>query len=274
MKPGIYNGLSEAAYFADPALSSTEARWLLEAPAVYRWNKDHPRDDSTAAFDLGSAVHTKVLGTGWDVIELDYPDWRSKQAQNARDEARANGQIPMLAKDMRPVYAMAESVLAHPTARALFEADGTAEASVFSVDPLTGVSVKARFDRLNTHCAVDLKTTAGKASPDGFTKSVAGFGYHVQEGHYIDAYANITGEMLPFKFVVVEKAPPYLVGVYELDEHFKEIGADAAKKARELYAECLASNEWPGYPEEVQQLAPPAWLAWAHEEEQAEIEIA
>jgi len=269
---GIIAGLSESEYFANPALSSTEARWLLSSPATYRWNKDH-REPSTAAFDFGSAVHTRVLGTGWPVVAIDASDWRTKAAQQQRDEARDNGLIPMLAKDLAQVDAMAESVLAHPTARKLFEADGIAEASVFSTDPLTGVATKARFDKLNADCAVDLKTTAGKADADGFTKSVAAYSYQVQEAHYVDTYYNATETLIPFKFVVVEKSEPYLVGIYELDEHFKEIGAADALKARELYAECSATGTWPGYDEDVQLISPPSWLAWRHEEEQSEIAI-
>jgi len=273
MKPGIYSDVDETEYFANPALSSTEARWLLDSPARYRYLKDH-REPSTAAFDFGSAVHTRVLGTGWDVVELDFPDWRSKTAQSVRDEVRSSGRIPMLAKDLAQVDAMAESVLAHPAARKLFEADGIAEASVFATDPVTGVECKARFDFLG-EIAVDLKTTAGKANADGFARSVAAYRYDVQAMHYLDTLAFAEEEVREFQYVVVEKDPPYLVGVFRLTDHFMEIGSDAAAEARRIYAECTATNTWPGYPEDVQLVAPPAWLVYQYEEQhEVEIEIA
>ena len=272
MKPGIYAGLPETAYFADPALSSTEARWLLDSPARYRYEKDHKRG-SNDAFNFGSAVHSKVLGTGWPVEVLDFDSYRTKAAQQARDDAYANELVPILKAQADEVEAVAEAVLAHPTARALFEAEGQAEASVFATDPVTGVNMKARFDFLGA-TAVDLKTTAGKASPDGFAKSVASFRYDIQSAHYLDTLANATGEDREFYFVVAEKTAPFLVGVYRLSDHFNEIGSADALRARELYAECMATGEWPGYGLAVQEIAPPTWLAWQHEALEADIEVA
>lgn len=275
MKPGIYPGLSETDYFADPALSSTEARWLLDSPALYRYRKDH-REPSNPAFDFGSAVHSKVLGVGWGVVVLEFDSFRSKDAQTTRDEAYAAGKVPILRAQAFEVEHLAESVLAHPTARALFEQDGVAEASVFATDPTTGVHMKARFDFLGA-TAVDLKTTAGKASVEGFAKTAASFRYDVQQAHYLDTLSNIRDGDTEMCFVVVEKSAPYLVGVHQLSDDFAEMGFEAAYRSRELYAECSKNGEWPGYPESVQTVSAPMWLTYQHEEEyglSSEIEIA
>lgn len=72
----------------------------------------------------------------------------------------------------------------------------------------------------------------------------------------------------------MEKAAPYLVGVFELDDEFAQIGYEDAKRARELYAECVATGTWPGYPVEVQSVQAPAWLRWQYADEYQEIEIA
>jgi len=265
--------MPEAEYHARPELSSTEAGRILESPATYKWFREHPQKHRDA-FDLGSAVHAQVLGTGWGVVELFWDDWRSKEAQRQRDEVRAAGKIPMLSKDLVQVRAMTEAVLTHPTARKLLEG-GHPEVSVFSKDPETGVDMRARFDYLpdqtdKQRIAVDLKTTSAKANAEGFARSVAAYGYHIQSAHYLETL----GDDTEMAFVVVETAAPYLVGVHRLSDHFNEIGAADARRAREIYAECVATGEWPGYPLDVQTIDPPSWLAWKHEEAEAEIEIA
>lgn len=261
----IVHDLEEISYHAHPALSSTGARDLLKSPAHFRHRMTTPRQD-TAAFDLGSAVHAKVLGVGWDVIELDYPDFKTKAARDARDEARAGGGIPMLAKDMQPVHAITEAVLAHGEARALLELPGHREASVFGTSP-EGVDMRARFDILtDNRLGTDLKTTLD-ASPDGFTKSIGTFRYDVQAGHYADTYLFSEGiELDQFKFIAVEKTAPHFVAVYTLDAWSLRIGRDYARRARDLYAEAAAAGHWPAY-EGDNNIESPRWLNFKHEDD-------
>lgn len=260
----IIRDMPEREYHSRPELSSTQVRQLLESPARYQYGLTAHRE-STATFDVGSAVHAKVLGVGWGVVELDFDSWRSKAAQVARDEAREAGMIPMLAKDLGEVHAMSEAVLAHGLARSLFEAAPEREVSVFA--ELDGVPVRCRFDALgpDENLAIDLKTTLD-ASPDGFTRSVAKYGYHVQEAHYRATYEASEGADPRFVFVAVEKHAPYLVGVHKLSILWTQMGAVAAREARRVWAECTASGEWPGYPAEVHTLEPPAWSVVEHEE--------
>ena len=261
--------MSEAEYHRRPELSSTQARLLLDSPARYHYAQSHPQPPRDA-FDIGSAVHAKVLGVGASVVVLEFPDFRSKAAQTARDEARAAGQTPLLAKSAAEVDAIAESVLANVTARALFEQAGTSETSVFATDPDTGAAVRARFDFLPADpgkgVAVDLKTTAGSASPRGFEKSVANYGYDVQQGHYQHAYKAATGHDVPMVFVVVEKEPPYLSGTYQLNHQWTDMGAVRAAHARDIYARCTSAGDWPGLPTDIQLIQPPFWAISEYQE--------
>jgi len=275
---GIVKGLGEAEYHAHPALSSTEARLILKSPAVYRWRKDHPPlIDPSDKFDVGSAVHSKVLGTGYQVDVLDFDDYRTKAAREARDESRAAGRVPVLRDVYLEVGAMAESVLAHPTARALFDQPGDAEVSVFA--EVDGVPVRARFDFLpeqgeRRRVAVDLKTTAD-ASFRKFERSIADYRYDVQEEWYLSALNATTGPMPhgmepELVFVCVEKEPPHLVAVHAITPMWKQIGQAAAARARRVYAECTESGVWPGYSTEIQYHEPPTWLVIQAEEEEAD----
>lgn len=268
-------GMPEDEYHAHRALSSTGARLLLDSPARFRYAQSHPQAHKDS-FDLGTAVHTKVLGIGHKVIT--YPPEHLTPSGNPSTKAatvewaleqRANGLVVIGAAQAAQVDRMAEAILAHPTAKAVFEQDGKAEVSLFGTDPETGVECRARVDWRGPINA-DLKTTAKSASKAEFEKTVVNFGYETQEAHYGDAERFATGEdERPFVFVVVETAAPHLVAVHQLDVVFREMGKTKARRARELFAECTASGIWPGHPEEVQLISPPVWAVYQHEEKYA-----
>jgi hypothetical protein len=267
---GIVADLPEEAYFASPALSSTGARLILDSPARFHYRQTHP-EPITRAFDVGSAVHAKVLGVGAAIAVIPDEILASNGAASTAsakafiEDARAAGLTPVKAAVAEEIDAMSEAALTHPTARALFEQPGIPEASLFATDPETGVEIRARFD-FWAPISVDLKTTATLASKSGFEKAVANHGYDVQQEHYGDTEKLITGERRPFVFVVVEKTPPYLVGVHQLDREFVEIGRKKAARARRIFAECTASGVWPGYPPEVQLLSPPLYHVYDFQE--------
>ena len=271
---GIVLGLDEQLYHSHDSLSSTGARKLLESPARFHYAQQHPQAPK-AAFDLGTATHSKVLGTGSAAIA--YPDEHltpsggvsTKAATVAwAAEQRDNGLTPISPADMAAVDAMAESVLAHPIARRLFAQEGDAEASVFATDTNTGVDMRARFDFLPNFTqhdpwTVDLKTTAKSAAPDQFAKTAGNFGYFIQQEWYLHAYGLATGDYRArMKFVVVETFAPYLVGVYDLAEEYAEIGRAKVRKALATYAACKAADKWPGYPLVADPLQPPNYLIY------------
>jgi len=66
---GIVLDLPESQYHSRPELSSTEARRLLDSPAKFKWAQTHPQAPK-AEFDLGHAVHEKVLGVGGGIAVI------------------------------------------------------------------------------------------------------------------------------------------------------------------------------------------------------------
>ncbi len=270
---GLVKDMPEAEYHARPELSSTGARTLLDSPARFKHRLDHPIKG--AALDLGTITHALVLGTPnpAQVIE----GGRGK-AERER-EARAAGKIPVLAEDYAVAKGMRDAVLSHPMGREIFEHNGgDSEVSVFAEDPDTGVKVRARFDHLAIGSdsiltlAADLKTTAGSASPSGFGVSAAKYGYPIQEAFYMDTLRWAVGFEVPFYFVVVEKAPPHLVAVHTLPAEAVLYGQDLARKAREIYAECMATGDWPGYGDDALMTEIPGWWYMAADEDE-EVEL-
>ena len=134
---------------------------------------------------------------------------------------------------------------------------------------IDGVQVRARLDAFvsgDMPVGVDLKTTRKTADADGFGREAADLGYHVQEAWYREALAAAGVNLSKFLFVVVEKEPPSLVAVNELDTIFQEMGKAAAAEARRRYRSGMETGVWPGYSDDIELASPPAWAAMLSED--------
>jgi len=273
-KAGIYD-IDERLYHQDPvaggSLSSSGAKKLLECPAIYHHYCTADAPEYKDVFDFGKAAHTAVLGTGAEVVILDFKNWTTKAAQTAKAETREAGKTPLLPKEHARIVGLTNAVHAHPEARALLSQDGAAEQSVlWEAD---GIRKRARPDFLPSKpsdngrlLVVDLKT-AVDSSPAAFSRSCANFGYAQQDAWYSEGIAAVTGLDVAFLFVVVEKEPPYVVSVYELDELAKRIGEHRNDIAIRRYIECTESGIWPGYVTGIEQLALPRWAEIEYQEQ-------
>lgn len=269
MVSGIVLDMPEAEYHADPALSSTNARLLLDSPAKYKYAQTHPQP-AKAAFDVGTAAHSKVLGVGSPTVVIPEKHLAVNGALSTKEgkqwaaDERTAGRTPVKRAVFEEVKAMSESLLAHPMARVLLEQVGNPEVSVFGTDPETEIELRARFDYLpsggSTPVAVDLKT-ARDASPRGFTRAAAEHGYAIQRGHYMDTHSYAGGiDLDGFVFVVVESTAPYLVGVHRLRSTWEARGTEKAREARRIYKRCMETGIWDGYGDGIHSLTEPFWL--------------
>ena len=244
MKPGIYSGITNADYHRDPALGSTSLKTLAtRTPAHYQHDKAHPKFSD--AFTLGTAAHSLILEhdtSGIEVVEAD--NWLTKAAKEAKAEALAAGRQPLLRKEYAQVIAMHDAAMRHDKARELLTGH-KAEESVFWDED--GQTYKCRPDAWKPGQLVDLKTTVN-ADPREFGKTAYNLGYHQSAAHYIDGVKELTGEELPFGFILVEKAAPYLVSVVELDWEAIDLGRALNDRAKRIFRECVTTNNWPGYP--------------------------
>lgn len=270
---GIYSGISDLEYHADHgSLSSSGARTLLapSCPAIFRHQQDEPPAPKPQ-FDMGHVCHTLVLGEGSDIVIAPFENWKTKESQQMRDKAHANGKVPILSKDFAAAQAMADVVRTHPVARQLFDADGQAELSGYWHDENTGVRLRFRTDWLcqisGRIVAVDYKTSTS-ADPAHFAKAAADFGYHMQDAWYRKglAGAEITDDP-DFLFVVQDKNPPHLVTVNRIASHHIQLGAQRNRKAIDLYHRCVTNNEWPAYGDQIHSIDLPTYAVYRQEAE-------
>lgn len=268
VEDGLYSTVDEDDYHRDRgSLSQSGAKILLQpgGPAKFREYMDNPPKPK-AEYTFGHAAHALVLGKGAQIIEVDAPNWKTKAAQEIRNQA-TNGVAPMLTHELAIARQMANAVKAHPIAGPLFER-GHAEVSLYHTDPVTGVRMRARADWI-THTdighgerpiIVDYKT-AVDANPKGWVRKAPDYGYDVQFSWYTTTYhAVMRGSMFPAMFFVVqEKVRPFLVSVIELDAEAFSLGCDKMRRALEMYRDCMESGIWPGYAERIHSMSLPPW---------------
>lgn len=236
-------------YLARDALSVSKLKAFAKAPALA-----HVAKEETAAMRMGSLVHCAVLEPGeldrrYVVTDLDR---RGTKAWAAEEEA-VEGRELVKRADWDDARRMADAVWAHPIARELLEGCDT-EVSAFWTDPETGMECKARADAVNTRLGVllDVKT-ACDASPREFERAAAKLRYRTQDAHYREGFG-----FSEFVFIAIEKES-LLVACYEFD-HMSRVKAEAERRMlMDQYAQCLANNEWPGYPQGITTISTPNW---------------
>lgn len=261
-EPGVYL-VPEAEYHADPvaggSMSSTVARKIMPPgyPALVEWARTHPKHSD--AFDLGSAAHKLILGEGPQIAEIQADSWRTAAAKAARDQARADGLIPLLSQDVRAAEAMANAVRTHPLAGGLLH-DIEAEHTLAWIDEETGVWCRAMVDAITADpLLVDVKTTQA-VDDRALMKSIATYGYHQQAAWYLDGAQALGLEPEGFLFTFVTKEPPHLVRVVELDPAALQRGRDLNRRAMQIWATCRETGQWPGpSTEDITLLTLPRW---------------
>lgn len=278
----VVENLDETEYHQHPALSYSAGKHYLRSPAHYL-HELHNRTEKKA-YDVGHAVHAKVLGVGMGVAVIPN-DVLSKSgstgtaaAKEFIEAARAAGQVPLKAHEAERVEAAAEAVLREPYARRYLEVDGAPEVSLFATDPDTGVDIRGRVDYLphrvegRRTIPVDLKTTTD-ASTEKIRRIIGDFHYDVQ-GHMYRlliklARGDDTGPMVQ---IYVETDPPHGVNVVQIaDEAWLEGGAIKTATILRRHAQCVAENRWPAYAltDVPHPIAPAPWYldqAYSYEE--------
>ena len=267
-KTGVWD-LPEADYHADPlrrvggSLSSTTARKLLppSCPALARWAQLHPVHKD--AFDLGSGTHALTLGAGCKIVEVPASNWQTNAAKAARQEAREQGAVALLSKDLAAAMAMRDAVHADPVAHALLTLPGRPEQTLIWQED--GTWCRAMLDRWpeprvvdgGPPIIVDLKT-ADDVSDEGLAKAFWSYGYYLPEHWYRRGYRAVHGVEADFWFVAVRKDPPHLVRSVQIDEAMRSEGQARADQALNIWRACLEAGEWPGY-EPTALIGPPRW---------------
>lgn len=252
--------MSNEEYHASPAISRGKL-WTTfsKSPAHAMAEKI----GQTKAMLIGSVVHVATLEP--DLFEREYVrmekfDKRTSigklAAEQFADQHKGKEVVEADVYDL--AAAIRDSLHSSSVVRDLLKG-GKAEHSAFWEDFDTGEQCRVRPDLAQPGFILDLKTTQD-ASPDSFAKSVATFGYHLQDAFYSEGWEQAGGGKIDkFVFLAVEKEPPYAWAIYELDDSARAEGRAIMRYALDTLHHCRASNRFPAYTQEVTPLALPYW---------------
>jgi len=289
-KLGLRDDIPEHIYHRSPGISKHALDEVAESPLLYKTKKDHP-EPSTPAMRIGSATHAYVLETDRftdefaiepagapkkptsaqlnapkptekALISINY--WKKWNDENAGKFVISNkpGDDPFWKPgEWQTIQNIHDAVRAHPIASILLDpSQGWAERSAYWMDREFSRLCRCRVDFFNeAHgLAIDFKT-AESAGYSDFIRAVSQYRYHVQAESYTAGLKACGVPVKAFVFVVVEKKPPYQIGIYTLDAKARHIGHAMWRQAMRTFDECKKTDEWPAFPPEVRELELPPW---------------
>lgn len=260
-EPGIYHDLDAADYHAGDELSSSAIKAALHSPQRYAFEyRDGNGRADKPAFIKGRIVHSATLEAEKFAAQYHVADCQTRAAKAFKEAAANNpGKEIITTPEFESAQAIADAVWSDEIAASLL-VGSDCETSLYWSE--SGRAARARTDvwrRIaNSHVA-DLKTCAD-ASPEGFTRAVFRYGYHISAAWYIRGIKALTGHApKEWYWVAVEKEPPYLVQVYRADEDTLWIGDAKVDEALALIDECERTNQWPAFRRGIVTITPPAW---------------
>ena len=254
--------------------SSSTVRKILTSPKKYLYDKT-AESVPTKAMEEGTAVHTYFLEN--ELFKNRYCfkpkafNGRTKEGKQWMEEHSHLNVLP--AEWEENLIHMNHSFLDSP-AKIIYDIKGLTELSYFSED-LGGIKAKCRPDWIssNGHTVVDLKTTQD-ASPKGFQKSIANFGYHIQSSFYMRVLQNLDVPVEEFIFVAIEKTAPFCVGVYRASTEMLEEGNKKVDEAINQILWCKENDSYPDYtPNEIETISLPPWMTKKSEQQSSQEEI-
>ena len=166
MEKKMIKQISMQEYRQHEALSNHELQLFKNNPSTFIWNKFAPSDlNKVGTSDKGTALHDLLLEpeTYDDLIIV--ADVKGRQTQAFQKLQFENPDNIILTEiEAEEVRIMADSATHDPMFKSLLDAEGTCESSIFVTDPITGLELKIRPDKIcyfnGNPLLTDLKTTS------------------------------------------------------------------------------------------------------------------
>ena len=241
-------------------------------------------DEKRKQLDRGSVLHALVLGVGKriEVIPKDKlaknGSYGTAESKALRDGARKNGKIPVKEPEM-PIYERVADTIKAKIASAGHTLDGRSELAIewHENTPHGPVRCRCMMDHVVMWNAgtlgdlggppggiiYDLKTV-GDAHPERCQKTAEGLGYGIAACAYERALTALyprLGGRIAFQFLWCETKRPYAIwDPPRMSGAFREIGARRWVRARNAWAEVLATGRAPSYREMgYDEMSAPMW---------------
>lgn len=272
--PGVV-GLSKVGterYYADPckapSLNQSTATTLLKLSPRHAW-AEHPklgatrRRKKTREMDLGSVMHSLVLGEGKEIEVIDAKDFRTKAAQAAKAEAENAGKVAVVTDVYERAVTAAKRLTAGLGEWGIDLQAGEVEVSAFWIEETAVGPIQCRgmIDALQLPTIWDLKCKE-TAHPEACGRALGDYGEEIQLAAYTSAIEKLHPQVagrVKFRWVFAEKTEPFAFTVGDPDGMTEMIGQQRWRRACEIWARCLKRNWWPSYADGPVRVGMPEW---------------
>jgi hypothetical protein len=280
LDPGLYEDISSEDYFADPCsvpcLSQSIAHTLISKSPLHAWAQ-HPRFGArgkkpTREMDTGSVVHALLLGKGKRMQVITDPetgevfqDFKKKAARELRDQARAEGFIPLLQHHWDEAQLIAANITPRLEEFGIHLAGKSELTAIWEERDDAGNVVLCRggldhFDESEAHIW-DLKIVRS-SHPRACQSHLVGFGGDIQSAAYTSAIEKLRPHLagrVKFTFLFCEADFPHAVTPVFRMGTLREYGERRWRRGVNRWSECLRANRWPAYVTEPLGVEAPPW---------------
>jgi len=228
----------------------------------YKWRHGTGRE-VTKAMDLGTLIHSAILEPNIPLDQIaavsPYADFRTKAAQEWRDDARAMGKMIATDADIRAASGC-EAVFSEDYAER-FAGGYKSEVAVFAT--IGATKIKGMIDIVpnNLDLLVDLKTTSKIGNLRNITNMIVDRGYHWQAALYLDLWNAASGEnRTRFVICFIEVDAPHETAWVELTPEMIDAGRIGYMNAVSKWQACCAMDCWPRQHEGITKIEKPAYV--------------
>jgi hypothetical protein len=165
------------------------------------------------------------------------------------EEAATEGREVVEESVYQDMYNGLTAVRSKPEAVAVLTG-GLSELSIVWIDPRTELRCKARIDYQRPESLTDFKTSRDDGnSPlqESFSYALWTYNYYTQAAWYQYGWEILTGDRLPFWFVVLGTGSPMQCVAAPVGEMTMNLGRDKNIERLAGYSACVESGSFPGY---------------------------
>lgn len=246
-KIGYYPDVPEQIYHSNdfPGVSASKLNLIRRSFYHYDYSLTHKKD--TSALFFGRAFHCAILTPDLFkdlyVIEPKFDRRTTKGKEAAAEfEKQNSGKELISAADYETLKGMSEECFKNAAVSCMLR-EGMRELTM--VWQHEDILCKGRTDliRPNDGIILDFKTTEN-CTPKSFKKDLAKYFYDRSAAFYLDGATQVFGkEFKTFAYVVIEKEPPYDLGLYVLDQETIKTGRRIYNEDLQRYHEYIAATD-------------------------------
>lgn len=229
-----------------PRLSPSIAAKLLDEGPLSAWanhrllgNLRKPATDSQIA---GKIAHAAILDDTSEVAPLDYPDFRTKEAREARDRLLAGGLIPIVQAKWDDALDMGRIVRERVEAETGIDLLDGAREMRMAWEGGEGVLCSGVIDYLAADASrvIDLKTMPGFPSAGTCQRMLSSGHTLLQDAAYREAVA----DAIELDFLFVQTEPPYSVYWTTMAGDLRQVSEIRWMRAQREWARLLETDGW------------------------------